>query len=374
MRAGMRRERDWLTSCASTGRWIVKRGTRHVPVALLCASTVACTAILGLSDKPLAEAAVDATAATKAILFGGYNEGDGSGDNDYYLNDTWSFDGHTWTKLAPRSSPSARSGSATTLLGSTMVIFGGTDDNLNDNNDLWSFGNDNWTEVDDGATDAPPIRALATLAALGNSLVLFGGFQNASTNDAGVMLSLNDTWVWNGTSWAKQKPTTSPPVRDSAVMATLNGKVLLFGGENSTPDTAVNLGDTWEWDGTNWAELHPAHTRRRARTAASRSRPRMASRGSCFSEASTSQATRSTTCGRGMGRTGRINRQVSPTRVGGRPWALSTEEPSSSAGRERTATISRTHGSGAARPGRARRSRGRRRESAVPWWGCDPRA
>ncbi|HLG92667.1 MAG TPA: hypothetical protein VKY15_06770, partial [Acidimicrobiales bacterium] len=64
----------------------------------------------------------------------------------------------------------------------------------------------------------------------------------------------NDTWTYDGTTWAQQFPATSPPVRDGASMAydPAIGKVVLFGGENPS-----FLGDTWTYDGT-WAQQFPA--------------------------------------------------------------------------------------------------------------------
>ena len=73
-------------------------------------------------------------------------------------------------------------------------------------------------------------------AATGN-IVLFGG----GINGHGVQ---NVTWVWDGTTWTKQAPATSPPARDAASMAydAATGNVVLFGGFASG-----TLGDTWTW-------------------------------------------------------------------------------------------------------------------------------
>ncbi|MFN2451616.1 MAG: hypothetical protein ABR541_04615, partial [Candidatus Dormibacteria bacterium] len=47
----------------------------------------------------------------------------------------------------------------------------------------------------------------------------------------------------------------SPSNRFSAAMAFDGTGVVLFGGN----DGRRSLGDTWRWDGTRWAQLHPAH-------------------------------------------------------------------------------------------------------------------
>jgi hypothetical protein len=245
-------------------QWTVRSGVRHVAAALLCAGTVACTAIFGLSDKPLVEPAADAATEAavdagppQAILFGGYNQGDAQGDNAVILDDTWSFDGHSWTNLGLNSSPGARYGAAMTALAGRVFLFGGVDEDVKP--DTWSFSGGTWKGLAEGSVVVPPPRIYAGLATLGANVVLFGGFQGGALNDSGTPISLNDTWVWNGMSWAQQKPTTVPPIRDGMAMATFNGKVVLFGGENSSPETPVGLSDTWEWDGTDWTALDPAH-------------------------------------------------------------------------------------------------------------------
>ncbi len=71
--------------------------------------------------------------------------------------------------------------------------------------------------------------------------------------------TLADTWTWNGTTWTKQSPTTSPSARYGASMAydPAAGTMVLFGGQGS-PTTS--LSDTWTWNGTTWTEQNPATT------------------------------------------------------------------------------------------------------------------
>jgi hypothetical protein len=67
------------------------------------------------------------------------------------------------------------------------------------------------------------------------NLVLFGGNGNSG--------NLSDTWTWNGTAWAQQRPAASPPARLGASMAYIpaTGNLVLFGGN----DASRNLSDTW---------------------------------------------------------------------------------------------------------------------------------
>jgi hypothetical protein len=76
---------------------------------------------------------------------------------------------------------------------------------------------------------------VAATAADGTA-VLFGGI------NAGTLQFMNDTWLWDGSSWVEDSPSTSPPARYGAGMATdSNGKIVLFGGQGPSG----NLNDTW---------------------------------------------------------------------------------------------------------------------------------
>jgi hypothetical protein len=89
------------------------------------------------------------------------------------------------------------------------------------------------------------------------TMLLFGGQSGGY---------LGDTWSWNGTTWTRLSPPASPPVDGGWSMAydPATATVLLFGGVRSdrTPASAMSpvtaLGDTWSWNGTTWTKLSPA--------------------------------------------------------------------------------------------------------------------
>jgi hypothetical protein len=137
----------------------------------------------------------------KVVLFGG--EGEGIGSNLPVFADTWTYDGTTWTKQSPTTSPPARK----------------------------------WAVM---AYD-PDFR----------KLVLFGG----QANGRGIPVSFNDTWTYDGTTWIQQHPATSPalpglylPVGSNGGMAydPAIGKLVLYAGQ------------TWTYDGKTWTEQSPA--------------------------------------------------------------------------------------------------------------------
>src|SRR5437763_10211951 len=84
------------------------------------------------------------------------------------------------------------------------------------------------------------------------TVVLFGGVTGKNNR---VTTYLNDTWLWDGSTWAHAHPATAPGPRTGASMAYdgARGKLVLFGGGNG-----VQRDDTWTWDGSTWTRQHPA--------------------------------------------------------------------------------------------------------------------
>lgn len=102
--------------------------------------------------------------------------------------------------------------------------------------------------------------------------VLFGG---EVLGTQGVVYG-NDTWLWDGSNWIATNPTSPPPARSSHGMA-YDGqrqRTVLFGGAYYGPGlpAAITLGDTWEWDGSNWQLMAASSTN----TPPPRARPTMA--------------------------------------------------------------------------------------------------
>lgn len=197
----------------------------------------------GPSTGPTARAdANGATLGGQVILFGGTADQTVTA----VYGDTWAWGGTGWTQVAT-TGPSARFGAAVATLGSSILLFGGdgTDTGASALADTWSWSNGAWTQLAPAAS--PPARVGASAAVLGGKMVVFGGMDTSSAYVA-------DTWVFDGTTWAQATPTASPTARFYASMATLGGRVILFGGYSTSGDTA----DTWAWDGSNWTQLTPA--------------------------------------------------------------------------------------------------------------------
>jgi hypothetical protein len=85
------------------------------------------------------------------------------------------------------------------------------------------------------------------------TVVLFGG--EARHGVTGT--TLGGTWTWDGSTWTRQAPATSPPARYEASMAydAATGTAVLFGGYNAA---STRFADTWTWDGSTWTKQTPA--------------------------------------------------------------------------------------------------------------------
>jgi len=181
------------------------------------------------------------------VLFGGLLNGSG------LLADTWEWDGTNWTQRTPATSAPARYGHAmvfdsargvTLLFGGNPVIAGGSGSPLND---TWEWNGTNWTQRTPAT--APPGRYLHAMAYDGvrHVTVLFGG--GGSIPQYGFPPPLGDTWEWNGTNWAARTPAAAPSARFWHTMAYgTQGTTVLFGG------WSASMNDTWEWNGTNWTQ------------------------------------------------------------------------------------------------------------------------
>ncbi|HLX57281.1 MAG TPA: kelch repeat-containing protein, partial [Ktedonobacteraceae bacterium] len=176
------------------------------------------------------------------------------------LDDTWSWNGSTWTRLHPAHSPGPRDGAAIAYDPTTrqVVLFGGIS-NANTGGtpilgDTWTWNGSDWMRQH--PVNSPPARMEANLAydATSGQLVLFGGKHITGFNTP----DLNDTWTWTGSNWLQQHPATVPPARTQAGLAydAASGQLVLFGGQNAA-FYGIALNDTWTWTGSNWLQQHP---------------------------------------------------------------------------------------------------------------------
>jgi len=115
-------------------------------------------------------------------------------------------------------------------------------------NETWTWNGTTWARYGSGVIDAAgplPCRSNFALSYDGYNVALFGG-QGQSETD-GVK---SDTWTFNGTTWTKETPATVPFGRFKSKLAYLStagaAKAVMFGGSN-----VLNfLNETWVWNGS----------------------------------------------------------------------------------------------------------------------------
>jgi PKD repeat protein len=199
---------------------------------------------------PRANAAIAYT-GSRVVLFGGAC-GLPVATTACYLGDTWTWDptAKTWTAVTSANQPSARLGAmlAKDSLGK-LLLFGGRDV-AGYRNDSYTFTGTAWT-LRTGT--APGVRAFGSMATdLSGQVVLFGGYDAT----AGY---LGDTWIWSGSAWRVVSTLAQPSARKMAALSlfyhpaggTASG-LALFGGHDSSGD----LGDTWTWNGYSWTPIY----------------------------------------------------------------------------------------------------------------------
>jgi hypothetical protein len=179
------------------------------------------------------------------ILFGG------RGGQPFY-NDTWEWKGGAWENLVVPKSPPARDFATMAFdpaLG-VLVLFGGNNGAATSAfNDTWEFDGSTWTNVTGSVGPTPPGRYGAGAAYDPNAgaIVLFGGY-NPTAGD------LNDTWTFNATGWKLVVPLAGGPgPRSDPQMAydDARGDVMLYGGV--TP-SGSRWGDLWRYSNGTWSQ------------------------------------------------------------------------------------------------------------------------
>jgi hypothetical protein len=163
--------------------------------------------------------------------------------NHVSFHGLWAWNGTTWTEQAGSATLPARHGESMAYDAAThtVVVFGGVG-GIQDPllNDTWTWNGTTWTEQHPAAN--PPARweASAAYDAATGTVVLFGGYYFRGV--------YGDTWTWDGTTWAQQAPAAHPAPRENAAMAydPATRSVVLFGGDNPRRVHGLQR-STWTW-------------------------------------------------------------------------------------------------------------------------------
>ncbi len=188
------------------------------------------------------------------LLFGGYN-------GTSYLDDTWEFNGTSWSEVCSSCGPSARDGASlvATSPSGTLVLFGGYN-GTSYLGDTWTWSGTSWSEACLSSCTPPGPRAFAAApsagSGMGGAALIFGGYNGTNY--------LAGTWTWNGSTWTKidtscsTKDCSSPAPRAYATISyspTL-GDILTSGYNGSfLKDTWALLGGATPLSPQRWVEV-----------------------------------------------------------------------------------------------------------------------
>lgn len=181
-------------------------------------------------------------ARQQLVMFGGYSDVSGAGGGQ---NDTWVLDlAGNWKSLTPAASPPQRHAHmmAYDAARQEVVVFGGV---LRSNNlplnDTWVWNGLTWAQR--SPVNKPAVRHSAGMVydQARQEVVLFAGVGGA-----------DETWVWNGVNWTQRTPAAKPAGDAGPAMAydAARQQVVLFHGNRQT----------WAWNGVNWANVTPGVT------------------------------------------------------------------------------------------------------------------
>ena len=179
---------------------------------------------------------------TDVMMYGGR----GSSSTAGVLEDTFLWNGTSWTVANPANVPFGRyKAQAAYLPGTGTVMFGGENVNgMQLQTWIWVNSTKNWTLVPEANGASPAARTGHCMASNGSVVVLFGGRTPKS--------QLNDTWTFNGSAWTQIHPANTPSIRSEASMCydSVNNVFVLFGGQNEynfTNDTYVLNSGATQW-------------------------------------------------------------------------------------------------------------------------------
>jgi hypothetical protein len=168
-------------------------------------------------------------------------------------NDTWEWNGADWQQVFPTASPNPRAfySMAYDERRGRTVLYGtqsGSTIGTSGGNQTWEYDGTTWSQVTTAFTP-PGLETPAMAYDKGRAVtVMFGGWNGLSP---GVMY--NATWEFDGTNWVTVATATAPSARYRAgcVYDDRRGRVVVYGGFGS----GTALQDTWEYDGNDWTQV-----------------------------------------------------------------------------------------------------------------------
>ncbi|MEM7200828.1 MAG: hypothetical protein AAF628_11210 [Planctomycetota bacterium] len=162
------------------------------------------------------------------------------------FNDTWEWDGTQWAERRSATLPPLRWDAMMTHddeRGRTVLFGGGRG-----MRDTWEWDGTEWTERTRTGASPGYLFGHTMCYDRARDVLVVAGSQTVST--------AFQTWEFDGRLWSRRAPTGPSPaarIDHAAAYDAQRGRTVLFGGVQS--GGGAPFGDTWEWDGTTWAQV-----------------------------------------------------------------------------------------------------------------------
>jgi hypothetical protein len=244
-----------FTGAASSAASWVWDGTSWAQVCAVCAPGL--RGVSGMATELKAP-------ATGVLMYGG-----AAAYGLPALSDMWVFADGGWTQLCASCPPGARLGSAMAgggPAGDEVLLFGGASDFTGNPgtlfNDTWGFDGTTWTLLDAGVGGDPVPRVGASIAWDGARFILLGGAVFPTLGAAPIPID-DGTWAWAGDHWTQlcaNAAACGPAPRIFAASAALGSTdpsrrgVLLVGGLGIFDNDLSVRGDIWFWHAGQWIQ------------------------------------------------------------------------------------------------------------------------
>lgn len=159
------------------------------------------------------------------------------------LAGTWLRDGNGWRHDPTTTTPPPRSQTALAPGFTSAFVFGGISATNSFLDDFWEWNGLSWHQLPSGP--GPRVGPSLAVDPVSNRALLFGGLRGSE---------LNDSWLFDGTSW-RELAIAGPSPRNGAAMCwdPVRGVAVLHGGR-SMQTAPATLHDTWEWNGLQWQQ------------------------------------------------------------------------------------------------------------------------
>jgi hypothetical protein len=186
-------------------------------------------------------AVADDLATHDVVLFGGEDNG----------NNTWLWDGTSWTLAHPQVSPSGRFGASAAYdpASRTVLVFGGRTEDGVAVNDTWAWNGITWNEIDFGI-NGPAAGESSDMAwdAAQQQMVLVIGLGGTGSGA---------TWVWTGSHWSRPPAGNLPGSWFYSPMGSdpATGALIAVGCCSGPPTPAGAVDSTWRWAGSAWQQV-----------------------------------------------------------------------------------------------------------------------